>query len=173
MEPTFLNWIAENRVGDFASIAGVIISVIGFVLTVYNVVRSREAAELAQRAAQSTRDSIETFETVIDLSSVIGMLEETKRAHRNHQWAALPDRYAILRKTLIAVRQSHKLSDRQAAVLQGAIANLRDMEQAVERLLPDVPKDTYPKFNALLSENIDELTGVLAEIKFAETGAQK
>ncbi|WP_425622379.1 hypothetical protein ACPS74_12650 [Methylocystis sp. SB2] len=104
MGAAFLNWIAENHVGDLASIAGVLISVVGFVLTVYNVRRSRKAAEHARDAAQSVKNSIQTFETVFDLSRVIGLLEEVKRSHRNNEWALLPDRYAALRKTLINVK---------------------------------------------------------------------
>jgi ABC-type protease/lipase transport system fused ATPase/permease subunit len=101
----FLIWVADYHVGDLASISGVLISVIGFILTVYNVRRSRKAAELARDAAQSAKNSIQTFETVVDLSTVIGLLEEIKRSHRNNQWALLPDRYAALRKTLISVRK--------------------------------------------------------------------
>lgn len=171
MGAAFLTWIAENRIGDLASIAGVLISVVGFVFTVYNVRRSRKAAELASEAAQSVKNSIQTFETVGDLSTVIGMLEEVKRSHRNNQWALLPDSYATLRKTLIKIRKSRDLSDVHATVLQDAIANLSEMEKAVEKALPNVPKDAHTRFNALLSENIDELAGVLAELKFADTGA--
>lgn len=55
-------------------------------------------------------------------------------------------------------------------MLQGAIANLSEMERAVEKALPSVPNDARTRFNALLSQNIDELAGVLAELKFADTG---
>lgn len=171
MWPAFLTWVSNNHIGDLASIAGVLISVVGFMLTAYNVSRSRKAAELARDAAQSAKNSIQTFETVVDLSAVIGMLEEIKRSHRNSQWALLPDRYAALRKTLISVRRSRELSDQHASVLQAAIANLSDMENAVKRALPNVPNDLHARFNALLSENIDELAGVLAELKFSEAGA--
>lgn len=171
MWAAFLGWIAENRIGDLSSIAGVLISIVGFVLTVYNVRRSKKAAELARDAAQSAKNSIQTFEAVVDLSGVIGLLDEIKRAHRTRQWAVLPDRYAALRRTLINVRKSRELSDQQAAVLQAAIANLSDMENAVEKALPDVPPDLHTKFNPRISQNIDDLAGVLADLKYAETGA--
>jgi len=72
-------------------------------------VRSRKAAEVAKEAAQKAVGSIRTFEAVVDLSSIIGMLEEIKRSQRSSQWALLPDRYASLRKTLIGLRQISRL----------------------------------------------------------------
>ncbi|WP_155931316.1 MULTISPECIES: hypothetical protein [Methylosinus] len=168
---SIIGWIGENHVGDLASIAGVGISVIGFMVTVYDVRRSRKAAELAQQAAQDAKNSIQIFETVVDLSAAIQMLEEVKRAHRNRQWEALPDRYANLRKTLISIRRSSDLSDEHASVFQAAIANLRDMEQAVEKSLPNMPQGSHHRFNELLSKDVDELAGVLAELKFSEIGA--
>ena len=167
----FLTRIADEHLGDLASIAGFAISIIGFGLAIYNVRRSRRAAERAQEAAQSARNSIRIFETLVDISAVIGMLEEMKRAHRNSQWAILPDRYAALRKILIGVRKSRNLSDRHSAALQGAIVNLSDIEKAVEKALPNVPANSHAKFNAALSENIDALAAVLAELKFGDTGA--
>jgi hypothetical protein len=105
------------------------------------------------------------------LSAAIGIPEEIKRAHWNKQWSALPDRYAALRKSLISLKKTSTLCEEHASVVQAAIANLSDMEKAVEKALPDVPNDAHLKFNALLSENIDELQGVLAELKFTESGA--
>jgi len=56
-------------------------------------------------------------------------------------------------------------------VIQSTIVNLRDIEDAVEKALPDAPTKSYARFNALLSDNIDELVRVLAELKLSETVA--
>jgi hypothetical protein len=146
---SFLSWAAGNHIGDLASIVGLLVSIVGFLVTIYNVVRSRKAAEVAKEAAQNAIGSIRTFEAVVDLSSIIGMLEEIKRSQRSHQWALLPDRYASLRKTLISLRQSHDLAERHSTVIQSTIVNLRDIEDAVEKALPGAPTKSYPRFNAL------------------------
>jgi ABC-type protease/lipase transport system fused ATPase/permease subunit len=166
----FLSWAVDNHIGDLASIAGLIVSIVGFLITIYNVMRSRKAAERAKEAAQKAVSSIRSFEAVVDLSSIIGMLEEIKRTQRSNQWALLPDRYASLRKTLISLRQSHDLAEQHSAVIQSTIVNLRDIEDAVEKALPDAPTKSYARFNALLSNNIDDLVRVLAELKLSETG---
>jgi len=98
------------------------------------------------------------------------MLEELKRSQRSNQWASLPDRYALLRKTLIGLRESRDLKEHHLTILQDTIVNLRDIEDAVEKALPAAPSNSYARFNALLSDNIDEPVRVLAEIKLSETG---
>jgi hypothetical protein len=168
----FLDILAEHRLGDLTGVIGLAVTIVGFAFTLVNVVRSREAAEKALIAAESARSDIRNFETVVDFAGAIALLEEIKRSHRQNEWALLPDRYAALRKTLIGIRKSRPdLSDQHATVVQGAIATLAQIERAVEKALPDVPPNSHVKFNSLLSTNIDDLTGVLTELKFAETGA--
>lgn len=169
---TIFQFVSENHLGDFASILDVLVTIIGFIVTIINVIRSRRAAELAKDSVEYAISSIKKFETVVDISSVIGMLEEIKRSHRSNQWAILPDRYATLRKTLINIRESRDLSDKHSTVIQGTIVNLTDMEKAVEKSLPDVPPNMHIRFNALLSEHVDALAGVLAELKFSESGGR-
>jgi hypothetical protein len=172
LDATLIKFVSDYHIGDFASIIGVFISLIGFGFTLRNVIRSREAAERAQAAAQVARNSIRTFETVVDFTGAIALPEEIKRAHRNQQWILLPDRYATLRKTLIGIRKTRPdLSAHQLSVVQATISNLSDLEKLVEKSLPNVPANSHARFNALLSVNIDELAGVLAELKFPDAGA--
>jgi hypothetical protein len=165
------SWAIGNHIGDLASIVGLAVSVVGFLVTIYNVVRSRKAAEVAKDAAQRAINSIRSFEAVVDLSSIIGMLEEIKRTQRSNQWSLLPDRYASLRKTLIGLRESHDLVEHHSSIIQSTIVSLRDIEDAVEKALPNAPTKSYARFNALLSNNIDDLVRVFAELKESETGA--
>jgi len=100
-----LNWIAENHVGDLASLAGVAISVGGFIVTVWNVRRTRSAAERAEAAANEARRVVRGYETVSEFSAAIAIMEEVKRLHRAGQIDMLLERYAALRKVLIGVRK--------------------------------------------------------------------
>jgi hypothetical protein len=104
-----LNWITENHIGDLASLAGVIISFIGFVVTVWNVRRSKSAAERAEVAANEARRVIRFYETVSEFSAAIAIMEELKRLHRLGATDVLLDRYAALRKALITVRRLSRL----------------------------------------------------------------
>ena len=96
----FVAWIVRNNLGDLASLAGVIIAVVGFGLTLKNVYRSKAAATRAEEAAKETRDSIRLFDTVSEFAEAISTMDEIKRLHRQSAWVILPDRYATLRKLL-------------------------------------------------------------------------
>jgi hypothetical protein len=60
-----LIFISAYKIGDLASLAGVLISLVGFAVTVVSVLKSRRAAERAQIAAKAARDWIRLFETVV------------------------------------------------------------------------------------------------------------
>lgn len=47
-----------DTIGDLASLAGVAISIVGFVVTVWNVRRSKSAAERAEAAANEARQAM-------------------------------------------------------------------------------------------------------------------
>jgi hypothetical protein len=118
-----------NRIGDLSSVAGIFISIFGFLFTVIGVVRSKNAADRAETAAKETRDSIRLLDTVVDFSAAITALEEIKRMHREEQWAFLPDRYAHVRKLLASLRGTRvTLSNDQKITVQQAISNLRQFE---------------------------------------------
>jgi hypothetical protein len=163
-----------HHVGDLASVAAVCLSVVGFSFTIYGVFKSKSAAQRAEQAARSTRDSISLLDTVVDFAAAISILEEVKRLHRSGQWSVLPDRYASLRKILVTLRASSpKLSHNQRSAIQNALANLYALEGLVERSLGD-PSGLKPaKFNAVISRDVDELIAALAELKAAETGASQ
>ena len=168
-----MNWnellglIAHHRIGDLASIVGVAISIVGFVVTIANVVRSKTAAEQAEAAARDIRQRIATFNTVVDFSGAIAILEEVRRLHRRKEWLLLPDRYSAIRKILIALRSNaYHLSDEHQAAVQAALVNLRDIENQIEKAIEDSaagPKSA--KINFVISRDIDSLLTVLNEIK--------
>jgi hypothetical protein len=132
---TLLEWIGSNRIGDLASILGIIIALVGFAVTVTNVIKSKNAARRAEEAARTVRETIRLLDTVIDFSTAISLLEEIKRLHRTRQWALVPDRCATIRKLLVTLRASYDgLSDHQQTTIQSAIANLVALQIIRDRL---------------------------------------
>src|SRR3954451_18288780 len=113
----FFQWLADYRIGDLASIAGVAISIIGFIITVVNVRRSKSAAERAEAAANEARLLVRSYETVADFSAAIAIMDEIKRLHRTGQLDMLLDRYAALRKVLIGVRRLSPMTDESKGTL--------------------------------------------------------
>lgn len=163
-----LPWLKEHELAStWADVSGFLIAIFGFGATLWNVSRSKNAAIKAQEAAQSARDSIRRFDTIVDFSTAIAVLEDIKRAHReNGLSAGLPERYATIRKQLIVLRASSgDLSDEHRAVIQGAIANLSTMEAHLDKALASKSELPVAKFNSLLSRDIDKLVDILTGLK--------
>lgn len=168
----FLLWLKENQIGDITGVLGVLISLVGFVVTLLGIFRSRQAAERAEAAAKDARESIKSLDTVVDFAAAVSLLEEIKRLQRQRQWTILPDRYAYIRKILVTLRTSSRsLSDEHQSVIQEAITNLTLIENQVEKLLESPDQLKAARFNARLSESIDQLVIILEELKSAKVGA--
>jgi hypothetical protein len=166
-----LEWIADHHLGDLTSLSGVAISIIGFVVTIWNIRRSKSAAERAEKAANDARHMIRVFEAVSDFSAAIAIMEEIKRLHRTGQMDILLDRYAALRKVLIGVRKlSPELDRTQSVRIQAAITTLSGMEYQVDKSRAEGNVPNIARLNRLLSTEVDELHGMLVEMRTLDRG---
>jgi hypothetical protein len=163
----FLRWLAVNQIADLLSLLGVV----GVLLTFIKVLKSTRAAEAAKLAAEAARSSVQYVTVLADFATGIAILEEIKRFHRSQVLEPLPDRYAALRKLLIAVRtdrigaQKPSLSEPQRTTIQGAISNLAKAEEAVERALASKTKPDFVRLNKGLSKDLDSLHEILVHLK--------
>jgi hypothetical protein len=173
----FLNWAKTNNLAStWSDVFGLLIAIVGFTATLFGVFRSKRAALLAQEAAQSARDSIRLFDAITNFSTAISILEEIRRTHRQNDpagFAALPDRYASIRKHLILLRASPMaLDDDQHAAIQNALVNLADIEKRVERALASKNPINPARINGIISGDIDNLLTVLTKLKVDQGGLQ-
>ena len=167
----FLTWMEVNRIGDFAGLAGVAVSLIGFTITVFGVLRSKNAAERAEEAAKGARDTIRLMDTVVDFTSVIATLDEVKRLHRSSDWTLLLHRYATIRRLLVTARAANtRLTHTQQAAIQSALSNLVVLENNVEKALVSATTPNAAKVNLSISSDIDNLLTVLTELKISKAG---
>jgi hypothetical protein len=167
----YIAWMTHNHLGDVASIAGVLISIIGFLVTLIQLTRSRRAAEAAKIAAVTTRQSLAYIGAISDFASAIEILEEIKRYHRSGMIQPLPDRYMALRKILVTARAGHGdmpgLTTDQLTIIQSALLNLSKAEELIDRTLSSKQPDAvdFPRLNRILSKDIDQLQIVLTHLK--------
>jgi hypothetical protein len=160
-------WIEQTRAGDIASILGLLVALIGFAVTIWNVRASRIASIRAEQAANEARRAIRFFDVVAEISTAISAMEEIRRLHRDAAWPILPDRYNALRKSLISIRRSGiDLSDEQQTVLQAAIKFLADIERRVDSALEQgQAPDRFARWNQASSEHTMELHSLLMDLK--------
>jgi hypothetical protein len=161
---TVIKFITESNLSDLgsaASIASLIITVCGFVITIITVVT-------AKRAVQKVRADMAQFDIASELSAALAEIEEIKNLHRGGGWQYISPRYSGLRKSLIAIREVHPdMSDQHRTHLQSTITHLGTMETQVEEALSHnaVEALSVPRFNGIISVQADQLNEMLVQIK--------
>ena len=119
-------------------------------------------------AANEARRMMRGYETVAEFASAIAIMEEVKRLHRTGEVDMLLDRYAALRKVLIAVRKlAPSIDDSMGTKIQNAIVTLVAMEDIVEVSRSGGTAPDFVRLNRLLSRDIDELHGVSVDMQVA------
>ena len=160
-------FLDSYRIGDFASLIGLLIAIVGFSITIINVSKSKSASLQAANAVSKVREDLRRMETVTDFASALASMEDVKRLHRDGAWQLLPERYSNLRKTLIAIRSGdHTLLDDDKKIIQAAITQFSSLEREVDKYVANKNSDIdVPKINAIVSKRIDCLHEVLIRLK--------
>lgn len=160
-------FIVNHQLGDWASVIGLCIAVVGFAATIYNVLKAKKAAEQAEEAVSRVRRDAARMHAVGSISTVVTAIDEIKRLHRRKDWALLPDRYSNLRKSLILIRETtHGLNDEQRQVLQEAIQQFAGIERKLEKaLFQKAEPESAPRLNSIVSLQADNLHGLMAQIQ--------
>jgi hypothetical protein len=156
-----------TRWGDIASVIGVVLTILGFGVTIFGVWRSKSAAKEASQAATAARDSISRYDAIADLAAAMSIMDEIKRLQRNAIWAVLPDRYSELRRRLIAIKSSRAaLSDAQHQKLEETVETFADLERRIERAVAASGSPPNPaKLNDIVSGQIDEVHAILLSLQ--------
>ncbi len=164
----FIYRLLESAVfGNILSIAGILIALVGFFLTIRAARKSRTAAQQAEQAVQRMRDDIRKYDTVAEFSTALSIMEEIKRLHREGAWKVLPDRYSTLRQLLISIRATNpSLSNKQKEIMQNALMHFTGIERQVEKVnaTNQIPP-SIPRLNSIVSNQIDGLKSILVDIR--------
>ena len=169
-------WGGLSFWGNLASLAGLLVSLVGFAITIWNVRRSKEASLQAELAARGARDRIMAFDTMKELSAATTTMEEIKRLQRAAAWVVLPDRYSSVRKLLGSVQANGlDFSNDDRIVLVGVMGQLAGLEQLIEKAVASEDWPTnVPKLNNMISQQVDKVNSLMAAFrsKHAERSAQ-
>ena len=98
-------------------------------------------------------------------------MQEIKRLQRDAAWPVLLDRYSTLRANLITIRAGRpSLDEKHKTVIQGAISQIKMIEEKVERALETNQKPNVAKLNAVVADQLDNLSEVLGALRSSEDG---
>ena len=163
-----LAWIGKNKVGDIASILGLMLAIGGFIVTIIKINSSKSQINFTSQAVKAVEEQIRSMNNFSDFATAISTIDEIKRLHRVGAWQILPERYSSLRKLIISLKvSSNDLTDDQRSDLQSAIGVLSDLESKVEKGIRKNELQTLNTItlNKVMSDQVDKLHEMLVDIK--------
>ncbi len=157
----FRTW--SNIWGNSIGVLGFVLTIVGFCVTLWNLKKSRRAAEAAQQAADRTAAVLQHQDLIADLSACMAGLDEIKRLHRALAWHSLADRYVVLRQRLSRVEANGpNLEPEERATIARARAKFAEIAHQVEKAIAEPNAAPNPvKLNQIVSTQIDALDLVL------------
>jgi len=114
----------ENHYGNIASVLGLIVSVLGFSFTLYQVRKSRTAAERAQAMAQEAIDRVSSRLFFTQITIAVRLVQEVRSYCRAKDWHRAVDRCEQLRIVLAGVVDDSKLRGEERNTVTKAIDDL-------------------------------------------------
>jgi hypothetical protein len=145
---------------------GLVITIVGFGLALWRIRKSEAASEQARRAAEAVRAQILLLNAVQGLHDTIAALEDIRRLHRLQAWPALPDRYSVLKRNLIAIRsRTPNLTIAQRSEIQATIQQLSNMETQIENAIEGSDHPDVPRMNKIVARQFDRLALILIELQ--------
>lgn len=155
----FLCLVSYYRLGDIASLLGLLITILGFALALWRIWKLQDASD-------AVRDQLLVMNAFQGLSAAIKTLEDIRRLHRLKAWSVLPDRYTLLRKELITIiGRTPSLADEQRTSIQVAIQQLLIMERQVERTIAGAAEPEVNRMNDVISKQLDRLAVLVVELQ--------
>ena len=120
----FADWLIDTW-GTLASAVGLLVSIVGFLFAIRQIVRSRKAAEAAERAVLETKKALARNLTNEALLRASQQIDFVKNLHLDREWRRAIDRYPEIRHGLAAVQSQYSgLSDEEKSTIQNTIMEL-------------------------------------------------
>lgn len=121
--------------GNWVGVAGLVITIIGAVISYFAFRRAgkaREAAEAAEAASDETRSAITRSLTTVDLERAVALVQRLKELHRSNRWEISLEHYQPIRVMLAEIRSRHPhLTPELRQILDDAILNVTEIENVV------------------------------------------
>lgn len=151
-----MNYFLDNW-GSIASVAGVVVSLLGLwaaLVAVKRAGKARESADAAQKATVETRAAMTRVLTVVDLQRAIALIQRLKDLHRDSKWQASLEHYQPLRAMLADIdSRLPTLSAELRSDIRIAIPQIVVIENNVdEAVRGSIQPSGLSSFNEVLNE---------------------
>ena len=153
MIDTIKTWIQSN--------IELILTILGFLLTLIELRRTKSAVEATKNATEGTIQLLTERTTISDIAVILISMRETQTALRGNRFEAALIRIQDLREKLFALRSRDGFkSDDRLQNIQEMVFALKKMQDSIESYLsaPEKYKIHVPRYNNQLAE----FTGLLS-----------
>lgn len=165
----FLDFLALHRIGDLASLLGILISVVGFGVTVWTAARAKRAAVQAAEAAERVAADLKRHDLVQDLTMVMATIDEIRRLNAIAGTQFIPDRIIQLRRVLVGIRSRSVIDPADQKVLQGLVTLLNQMEKGLWSRPVDELKISGLHMSKLMAR-ADKVHSIMQRVRDAVVG---
>lgn len=148
-----------------------LISVTGFVITIWTLLATRSAAVAARDAARKATEEIQKsfarVDAVSTLASVVVTIERIYELQRQQSWNKVPELYKDVRQLLAKVKGSGSpLTNDDKDYIQHAVSEFARIEQRIETLLgQQAGLNDMPEMNQLITRHAEEFTRMEIELR--------
>ena len=173
-----LGEIVEYLYDNLVGVAGLIATVGGLAIAIWQIRDARKAAEAAedaasaaQRATIETRDAIHGVLTVSDLRRVIGYVQQIKSFHREQKWDICLNMYQVLRSSLTDIRaRLPEPAAQYRLVLREAIDQVNAIENTLDVAVRSGSEFAASEgFNSILNEVQAKLEEMVSRVQVQES----
>ncbi|WP_199031675.1 hypothetical protein [Ralstonia sp. ASV6] len=171
------SFLTNQHVGDHVGILGLVVSVVGLIMTYREARKSRTAAEAARVAAEDARRTRQLVDTSLDLTIISNNLADLKNIIKGDDWSSIDPRIDSLCRSLATVKEgiaydvSRDFNDDDLKIITDATATLRGLELTLAKKGAKPPSGTagitrlHNEIIAPLSSIIDKINGICFKAK--------
>lgn len=164
-----------SDIGSGASLAGVVISLLGLGFAILQIIKVRGEARAAREAAEAARAEIRRELTAAELTRLNDSMGELRQLHYISGAKSLVlTKYAEIDRALNEVYRRHpKLNREQRTQITQARIRVMQMNEEVLSFPGDIPVSSAQEFNTHLADYQTELLSALSDalIEPPEEGA--
>ena len=155
--------------GSMASLAGVVISLLGLGFAILQLRKLRGETRAARDAAEAAERAVRRDQTISDLASLREKIEGLKDAHRRGDRRGAFVGYRDVRSVLTNIELLHpNLTDGLLEQIRIALSEITEMERYTDSIEGALPLERVSEFNQTLSildtDLITELQKIIPEV---------
>jgi hypothetical protein len=156
----------KEHYGDLSSVVGLLITFVGFIVTIRNVRKAKQAAEEARQAAREAVSRIGSQILVNEIGTALELVRQTDAACRGKDWSGAIYRSDEARTRLAQLIENPELKPEEREVLRFALDGFIMILSTAQKILDSSePKKVPPRIATRLNEMIAGLGRIKSRLQ--------